>query len=78
MGEGKAPSLGKYKDKMLTLAEAALYIRMGKSTLYKCASNNSIRCYRPPRGTLLFNVEDLDEWLDMAEIPAGYGMGISK
>jgi excisionase family DNA binding protein len=49
---------------------------MGKSTLYECVNKNSIRCYRPPRGVMLFNVEDLDKWLDMAEIPAGTASGV--
>jgi len=62
---------GKYRDKMLTLEEAAKYLRMGKSTLYECVNDNSIRCFRPPRGKILFNVEDLDAWLDKGEIPAG-------
>ena len=71
MKENRAAGQGKYRDKMLTLKEAALYIRMGKSTLYECVNKNSIRCFRPSRGVILFNVEDLDKWLDIAEIPAG-------
>ncbi|MDR1389567.1 MAG: helix-turn-helix domain-containing protein [Treponema sp.] len=71
MKENKVADQGKYQGKMLTLEEAAKYIRMGKSTLYDCVNKNSIRCFRPPQGPMLFNVEDLDKWLDMAEIPAG-------
>jgi excisionase family DNA binding protein len=72
MKENKAaPEQGKYKNKMLTLEEAAKYLRMGKSTLYDCVNKNNIRCFRPPRGPILFNVEDLDAWLDKSEIPAG-------
>jgi excisionase family DNA binding protein len=66
----KAADQGKYKDKMLTLKEAAQYIRMGKSTLYQCANCGKIRFYKPPAGQMLFNVEDLDAWLDASEIPA--------
>jgi excisionase family DNA binding protein len=58
---------------MLPLKEAAQYLRMGKSTLYQCANRGKIRCYRPPAGPILFNIDDLDTWLDMAEIPAGKG-----
>jgi excisionase family DNA binding protein len=61
----------KYKDKMLSLKEAAQYIRMGKSTLYQCANRGKIRFYKPPVGQILFNVEDLDAWLDTSEIPVG-------
>jgi excisionase family DNA binding protein len=71
MKENKAADQGKYQGKMLTLDEAAKYLRMGKSTLYDCVNKNSIRCFRPPRGPMLFNVEDLDAWLDKSEIPAG-------
>jgi excisionase family DNA binding protein len=71
MKENKATDQGKYKDKILTLAEAAKYLRMGKSTLYNCVNKNKIRCFRPPCGPMLFNVEDLDAWLDKSEIPAG-------
>ena len=71
MKENKVTVQGKYAGKMLTLKEAADYIRMGKSTLYECANNNSIRCFRPPLGVMLFNIDDLDKWLDIAEIPSG-------
>jgi excisionase family DNA binding protein len=64
-------TLYKYQDKMLPLKEAAQYIHIGKSTLYQCANSGKIRFYKPPVGQILFNVEDLDAWLDMSEIPAG-------
>ena len=70
MKEKKAAVQGKYGDKMLTLNEAAKYLRLGKSTLYECANKCMIRSYKPPRGPKLFNVDDLDKWLDIAEIPA--------
>ena len=70
MKDSKTPEQGKYKDKMLTLEEAARYLRMGKTTLYECVHDNSIRHFRPPRGKILFKVEDLDAWLDTSEVPA--------
>jgi excisionase family DNA binding protein len=73
MKETKEADQGKYKNKMLSLKEAAQYIHMGKSTLYQCANRGKIRCYKPPVGQILFNVEDLDAWLDMSEISAGTG-----
>ncbi len=74
VAERKAkPKQGKYEDKMLTLEEAAKYIRMAKSTLYACIHKNIIRHFRPVRGKILFNVDDLDAWLDVGEIlPANY------
>jgi excisionase family DNA binding protein len=71
MKETKEVAQGKYSDKMMPLKEAAQYIHIGKSTLYECVNRGKIRFYKPPVGQMLFNVEDLDKWLDMAEIPAG-------
>ena len=71
MKESRVTAQGKYKGKMLKLKEAASYIRMGKSTLYDCADKNLIRCFRPARGAILFYLDDLDDWLDKGEIPAG-------
>jgi len=71
MKENKAMNQGKYKDKLLTLDEAAKYLRIGKSTLYECVSKCRIRYYKPPRGKILFNIDDLDSWLDKSEIPVG-------
>jgi excisionase family DNA binding protein len=71
MKENRTADQGKYKDKMMPLKEAAQYLHMGKSTLYQCANRGKIRFYKPPVGQMLFNVEDLDAWLDMSEIPAG-------
>ncbi|MDR2865748.1 MAG: helix-turn-helix domain-containing protein [Spirochaetaceae bacterium] len=62
---------GKYQDKMLTLAEAAAYLRMGKSTLYDCSTKCKIRSFPQPVGPRLFYIDDLDAWLDKSEIPAG-------
>lgn len=71
MKENKVVDHGKYAGKMLTLEEAAKYLRMGKSTLYECINNSLIDCHRPPRGKILFNIEVLDAWLDKSEVPAG-------
>jgi len=71
MKESKTAIQGKYAGKMLTLEEAAKYLRMGKSTLYECVNDGSISSFKPPRGPRLFNVDDLDAWLDRSEVPAG-------
>jgi excisionase family DNA binding protein len=60
---------GKYKDKMLTLEEAANYIRIGKSTLYRC--RHKIGFHKPPVGKITFDIQDLDAWLEKSKIPAG-------
>ena len=78
MDENKAATQGKYGGKMLTLKEAAEYLRMGKSTLYECTKKTTIRYFKPPRGQILFNINDLDAWLDTSEIPSGTVESISK
>ena len=71
MKENKAVVHGKYEGKLLTLAEAAKYIHIGQSTLYECVRKCRIRYYKPPRGKILFNIDDLDAWLDKSEVPPG-------
>jgi excisionase family DNA binding protein len=55
---------GKYKDKILTLKEAADYLRMGKSTLYEKSNKGIIPCFPPSKGKKLFNIDVLDAWLE--------------
>jgi excisionase family DNA binding protein len=73
MKENKATATiqGKYAGKMLTLKEASQYIRMGVTTLYECINDGSITYYQPARGVKLFNIDDLNAWLDIGKIPAG-------
>jgi excisionase family DNA binding protein len=69
MKENKSDVNGKYKDKILTLEEAAKYIRIGKSTLYRCRYKIGFR--KPPVGKITFDIADLDAWLEKSKIPAG-------
>jgi excisionase family DNA binding protein len=49
---------------MLTLDEAALYLKVSKSFLYKATSDRSITFFKPTGGKLIyFSRKDLDEWL---------------
>ena len=59
------------RGELLTIDEAAKYIRMGKSTLYECINKCEIPFFRPPRGKILIDSADLDDWLRMSKVPAG-------
>jgi excisionase family DNA binding protein len=56
---------------LLTINEAAKYIRMGLTTLYDCVHSGAIPFYRPPRGKILLDTADLDDWLRISKVPAG-------
>ena len=55
---------GKFSDATtwLTFEEAAKYLKMGKSTIYKLASEGNIPVHRAGR-VWRFDAEELDEWL---------------
>lgn len=55
---------GKYEGKILTLTEAAKYLRMGVSTLYAKSNKGIIPCFPQSQGKKLFNVDVLDAWLE--------------
>ena len=59
------------RGELLTVDEAARYIRMGKSTFYECIHRGDIPFFRPPRGKILLDTADLDEWLRISKVPAG-------
>jgi len=71
MAKITASQSGKYKDKILTLAEAAAYLRMGVSTLYAKANKGIIPSFPQPQGKKLFNIDVLDAWLEGNKIAAG-------
>jgi excisionase family DNA binding protein len=58
------------RGELLTIDEAAKYIRLGKSTLYGCINKGIITFFRPPRGRILLDTADLDEWLRISKVPA--------
>jgi hypothetical protein len=61
---------GKYTGKIYTLAEAAAYIRMGKSTLYAKERKGIIPSIPQSQTIKLFHIDVLDAWLK-GEVPAG-------
>ena len=48
----------------LSLREAAEYLDMSKSSIYKLTSSRSINFTKPNRGKIYFNKEDLDQWVE--------------
>jgi excisionase family DNA binding protein len=69
--ENKAQQEKPVRGELLTIEEAAKYIHMGKTTFYNCVNNGSIPSFRPPRGKILCDTADLDDWLRMSKVPAG-------
>ena len=49
------------RGELLTIDEAAAYIRMGVPTLYQ--NKDSIPHFHPPKGVILFDSAVLDTWL---------------
>jgi excisionase family DNA binding protein len=49
---------------MLNHEEAASYLRISRSTLYKLTSSRSIPHYKPGGKLVYFKPEDLDRWLE--------------
>ena len=59
-----------YRGELLTVDEAAKYIRMGKTSFYDCINRGDFAFFRPPKGKILVDSAVLDEWLRNSEIPA--------
>lgn len=59
------------RGELITIDEAVKYIRMGKTTFYECINDCSIPFFRPPRGKILLDTADLDDWLRKSKVSAG-------
>lgn len=51
------------RKEVLALDEAALYLGISKSHLYKMTSTGTISCYKPSGKRIYFKRAELDEWL---------------
>jgi excisionase family DNA binding protein len=73
MRESKAVSQegNPVRGKLITVKEAAEYIHMGEATLYECINACAIPFFRPPKGRILLDSADLDDWLRVSKVPAG-------
>jgi excisionase family DNA binding protein len=48
---------------MLTFEEAAIYLKVSKSFLYKATSERTITFFKPSGKIIRFKRQDLDAWL---------------
>lgn len=55
---------------ILSLDEAALYMNVSKSYLYKLTSAREITFYKPGAKLIFFKRVDLDEWMLRTKIPS--------
>jgi excisionase family DNA binding protein len=68
---GLVQSLQLHQPKaMLCPKEAAAYMGISKSTLYKHTSSGNIAYYKPNGKLILFRKADLDNWLEANRIPS--------
>ena len=49
--------------KFLDLNEAAIYLNLSRSALYKLTSNRAISFYQPGGKKIFFKREQLDQWI---------------
>jgi excisionase family DNA binding protein len=54
--------------KLMTINEAAEFLRISRSTIYKMVMNKSIPFIKLP-GRLLFDQEELQNWLGQTKCP---------
>jgi excisionase family DNA binding protein len=59
------------RGRLLTVAEAAKYIHVGITTLYACINSGAITFIRPPKGKILFDSADLDDYLRISKVSTG-------
>jgi excisionase family DNA binding protein len=55
--------LQEHKSKPLGLEEAATYLNVSKSYLYKLTSTNRIPYYKPSGKLVFFDKRELDQWI---------------
>lgn len=60
------------KNKMLTISEAAEYLRVSKSTVYKMTMRREIGFYKPTGKNNYFKIKDLYEFMTRNRISSIY------
>jgi hypothetical protein len=74
MKENKAIKQGKYAGKLVTLAEAAEYLRMGASTLYGKSSKGIIPYCPQSQTKRLFHIDCLDAFIEGKDVRGWWSM----
>jgi excisionase family DNA binding protein len=59
------------RGELITVKEAAEYIHTGMTTFYGCINRGKIPFFRPPRGKILLDTADLDDYLRLIKVPTG-------
>jgi excisionase family DNA binding protein len=59
------------RGQLVTVREAAKYIHMSLTLLYECIRRGKISFFRPPRGKILLDTADLDDWLRVSKVTVG-------
>jgi len=54
------------EKQFLNLKEAALFLSISESTLYKKSMKNEIPKYKPNNGKIFFKIEDLNSYISKA------------
>lgn len=60
----------RHQRSILNLEEAAAYLGIAKSTLYKHTSEGNIAFYKPSGKLISFKREDLDKWIEAKRVPS--------
>src|SRR5690349_13600060 len=59
----------------ISFEDAAFYLGISTSTLYKYTSGNEITFYKPKGKLIHFIKDDLDAWLRAGKVPSKYELG---
>lgn len=63
---------------LLNIEEAAIYLRISTSTLYKLTSSEQVVHYKPNGKTILFKRNDLDEYVARGKVEVSIRDKIDK
>jgi excisionase family DNA binding protein len=63
------------RGELVTVKEATKRIHVGLTTLYSAIHKGEISFFRAPRGRILIDSSDLDNWLRVSKVSAGTAPG---
>ena len=59
------------RGELLVVNEAYKYSGLGRTTFYDCLKKGEIPYFHPPRGRMLVDTADIDDWLRKYKVQAG-------